>query len=378
MIDICIIGGGAAGMTAAICAKEKNPSLDVLIIEKKEQMGKKILASGNGKCNLTNIRCQNYRQTLAFFAHLGLLTRTDEEGRVYPYTEEARAVYTAMEKRIGILGIRTETSSQVLAVDKKEHFQIHTAKDCFEARKLLIACGGKAGPQFGTTGDGSKLAKQLGHHVTRLVPVLTAIDVKEDNRDLAGIRVKACVSLCRRGEIIAEETGELQFTKTGVSGICVFNLSRFLLLPQGKTIKDGFDDYRILIDFFPGKDNLTEVLLERSQMKGFEREHLLDFLVRGSIAERIYQLSKGDIKEMARLLRHFPLSPKGAKGWDYAQVTKGGVCLDEIDLTAMKSKMTKDLYFAGEVVDYDGPCGGYNLQYAFETGMLAGKEMANE
>ena len=189
MIDICIIGGGAAGMTAAICAKEKNPSLDVLIIEKKEQMGKKILASGNGKCNLTNIKCQNYRQTLAFFAHLGLLTRTDEEGRVYPYTEEARAVYTAMEKRIGILGIRTETSSQVLAVDKKEHFQIHTAKDCFEARKLLIACGGKAGPQFGTTGDGSKLAKQLGHHVTRLVPVLTAIDVKEDNRDLAGIRV---------------------------------------------------------------------------------------------------------------------------------------------------------------------------------------------
>ncbi|MEY8296553.1 MAG: aminoacetone oxidase family FAD-binding enzyme [Emergencia timonensis] len=378
MIDICIIGGGAAGMTAAICAKEKNPSLDVLIIEKKEQMGKKILASGNGKCNLTNIKCQNYRQTLAFFAHLGLLTRTDEEGRVYPYTEEARAVYTAMEKRIGILGIRTETSSQVLAVDKKEHFQIHTAKDCFEARKLLIACGGKAGPQFGTTGDGSKLAKQLGHHVTRLVPVLTAIDVKEDNRDLAGIRVKACVSLCHRGEIIAEETGELQFTKTGVSGICVFNLSRFLLLPQGKTIKDGFDDYRILIDFFPGKGNLTEVLLERSQMKGFEREHLLDFLVRGPIAERIYQLSKGDIKEMARLLRHFPLSPKGAKGWDYAQVTKGGVCLDEIDLTAMESKITKDLYFAGEVVDYDGPCGGYNLQYAFETGMLAGKEMANE
>ena len=378
MIDICIVGGGAAGMTAAICAKERNPALDILIIEKKEQMGKKILASGNGKCNLSNIRCQNFQETLAFFAHLGLLTRTDEEGRIYPYTEEARAVLMALKKRLEVLGIRTMVDSPVLSVDKEECFQIQTSKDCLQARKLLISCGGKAGPQFGTTGDGSKLAKQLGHHVNRLVPVLTAIDVKEDTSKMAGIRAKARVTLCYRSEPLAEEIGELQFTKTGVSGICVFNLSRFLLIPEGKTMKDGFEEYQILIDFFPDREDLLEVLTERSKMRGFEREHLLDFLVREPIAKYIYQLSKGDVKEMARLLRCFPLSPKGARGWDYAQVTKGGVSLDEIDLTAMKSRLVENLYFAGEVIDYDGPCGGYNLQNAFETGMLAGEEMANE
>lgn len=365
-------------MTAAICSKEKNPAMDVLIIEKKELMGKKLLASGNGKCNLSNIRCKNYQRTLCFFGRLGLMTRTDEEGRIYPYTEEARAVCRALEKRIQTLGIKTMTGCEVLSVEKKGHFEIRTAKDCLQSRKLLIACGGKAGPQFGTTGDGSRLAKKLGHHVTKLVPVLTAIDVKEDIKSLAGIRAKASVSLEYLGKRIAEERGELQFTKTGISGICVFNLSRFLLIPEGKTMADGFDDYRILIDFFPGKEDLREVLQERSEMDGFAGVHLLDFLVRDPIAEKIYQSANGDAGQMAELLRCFALSPKGAKGWDYAQVTKGGVNLDEIDMETMSSKFVEGLYFAGEVIDYDGPCGGYNLQNAFETGMLAGKEMANE
>lgn len=378
MIDIGIIGGGAAGMTAAICAKEKNPTLDVLIIEKKEQMGKKLLATGNGKCNLSNTSCGSYQKTLAFFAGLGLLTRTDEAGRIYPYTEEAKAVCQALEKRIRALGIRVMTGTEVLSVAERDGFALHTSKGNLQVRKLLVACGGKAGPQFGTTGDGYRIARSLGHKVDKLVPVLTAIDVVEDTQALAGIRAKAEVSLCYDGKVIASESGEVQFTKTGISGICVFNLSRFLLVPEGKTLRDGFDQYQILIDFFPGKDGLGEVLSHRRCQEGFDGKNLLDFLVREPIAEWIYESSKGDIDEMARLLRSFPLSPKGVRGWDFAQATKGGVSLQEIDMQTMESKLIKNLYFAGEVVDYDGPCGGYNLQNAFETGMRAGKEMADE
>lgn len=378
MIDICIAGGGAAGMCAAICAKEKNPKLEIVIVEKKEQMGKKLLATGNGKCNLSNIRCENYEQTLGFFAHLGLLTREDDEGRIYPYTEEARAVYRALEKRIQNLGIQVLTGTEVLEVEKKEFFEIRTAKKVLWARKLLIACGGKAGPQFGTTGDGYRIARSLGHQVGRLVPVLTAIEVDEPMESLAGIRTKADVSLIYDDKVLARESGEVQFTKTGISGICVFNLSRFLLIPEGKNLRDGFDGYQILIDLYPGKDDLTELLKERSRLADFQGKNLLDFLVKSPIAEKIYESSKGDIEEMARLLRGFPLSPRGVRGWDYAQATKGGVSLEEINMETMESRIIESLYFAGEVIDYDGPCGGYNLQNAFETGMLAGKEMAHE
>lgn len=376
MIDICIIGGGAAGMAAAICAKETDPSLDVLLLEKKNQLGKKILATGNGRCNLSNKECPGSGATQAFFHHLGLLTRTDSTGRMYPYTEEARAVQTALAGGLKRAGVRVETSAEVIAVDREgKHFRISLANGDFTARKVLIASGGKAGPVYGSTGDGFRFARRLGHRVTRLIPVLTAIEVKEDVGRLAGIRAKAAVSLEYGGEPLLKENGEVQFTGTGISGICVFNLSRYLLVPEGKTLADGFDDYRILIDFFPQWDDLEAFLRERQAM-GFSGSQLLQSLVRSPIAAWIEASSKGDLQQTARLLKAFPLSPRGVRGWDFAQVTKGGVCLDEIDPKTCQSRLVEGLYFAGEILDFDGPCGGYNLQHAWETGMLAGREMA--
>lgn len=377
MTDICIIGGGAAGMAAAISAKEANPRLRVLILEKKNQLGKKILASGNGKCNLSHVSCGGCQQTLEFFRHLGLITRTDAAGRIYPYTEEARAVRDALDQRIRALGVEVILDGEAAIVERGESggFVIHLGNRIVEARKLLLACGGKAGPSFGSTGDGFRFARGLGHRVNKLIPVLTAVDVEEDFSRLAGLRAKGAVTLTYRGKRLFREEGEIQFTRTGLSGICVFNLSRFLLLPEGKSLLDGFADYRIYIDFFPDRKEVRSLLADREK-EGLRNDKLLQFLVRKPIADMIGKAAGGDLEKTALLLKAFPCSPKSVKGWDFAQVTKGGVALEEICMETMESRIVRDLYFAGEIIDFDGPCGGYNLQNAWETGIRAGKEMA--
>ena len=209
MIDICIIGGGASGMTAAICAKEAAPGLRVLILEKKNQMGKKILATGNGRCNLSNQACPGAKTTLDFFQKLGLLTRTDGQGRIYPYTEEARAVRDALEQRIRELGVEIETSSEVSSVEAWEDgtFSVEMNNKILKAGRVLIACGGKAGSAFGSTGEGFRFARNLGHRVNKPIPVLTAVEVKEKMERFAGIRAKAAVRLDREGKTVFQEEG---------------------------------------------------------------------------------------------------------------------------------------------------------------------------
>ncbi len=362
-------------MTAAICAKEENPAKNILIIEKKNQLGRKISATGNGKCNLSNAACPNVGETLAFFERLGLLTRTDEAGRIYPYTEEGAAVREVLEQRIQDLGISVMTSSEVLSIEKKENFVIELKNKEIHAEKVLIACGGKAGSAFGSTGDGFRFAKKLGHRVNKPIPVLTAVDVKENLEKLSGIRAKGEVRLLYQKEEIFAEKGEVQFTKTGISGICVFNLSRYLLLPQGASFENGFDDYSIEIDFFPEREEM-ESILELRKAKGLKGRNLLQYLVRKPIAEMIYEQAGDDTAACSKALKAFALSPKGVKGWDFAQATKGGVALSEVSAKTLESMVTAGLYFAGEVLDYDGPCGGFNLQHAWESGMKAGREMA--
>ena len=378
MIDICIIGGGAAGLTAAITAKEANPDLKVLIVEKKNQVGKKILITGNGKCNITNVACKGYEETVRFFSGLGILTRVDKSGRVYPYTEEARAVRDALLTKARELGVEICLSSEAVSVSRQKNFLVDIGNRVLESRKVLIATGGKSAPQCGSTGDGYRFARAFGHKVNKLIPVLTAIEVKEDVKSLAGIRVKAAVALMYKDKEIFREEGEIQFTATGISGICVFNMSRFMLLPEGQKPDGGFDDYSIIIDFFPGEERLEEILRDRIR-SGFDGDRMLQFMVKKPFEEMIFRMCpEKDVAQVAHILRNFPLSPMGARGWNFAQVTKGGVALDQINPETMESIYIKDLYFAGEVLDYDGPCGGYNLQNAWETGAMAGRGMADE
>lgn len=377
MFDICIIGGGAAGMTAAISAAEENRNLSILVLEKMDKTGRKILASGNGKCNLSNLSCEKYRETESFFNHLGLVTRSDSEGRVYPYTEEAGAVVEALRDRMECCGVVCKTCSEVKSVEKEKDFRIVTEESSYMSRKVLIATGGKSGPQFGSTGDGYRLAKKLGHSVTKLVPVLTAVETEEDLSSLKGIRAKGEVSLEYKGECIFREKGEIQFTEKGISGICVFNLSRYLLIPEGCSFKDGFKDYTIKIDFIPEETDSIAFLENRLQTGNVSKENLLKYIVRQPVARLIQRKAGNSISEQGRLLKAYPLKPVNVRGWNFAQVTKGGVKLDEINMDTMESLICRNLYFAGEVIDSDGPCGGFNLQNAWETGIRAGKGMAN-
>lgn len=376
--DILIIGAGAAGMAAAVTAAEQAPGARILVLEKKEEPGKKILATGNGRCNLSNRNCPGFPEIRSFFRRLGVLTR-EEEGRVYPYTDDARDVRDALTDRMDRLGVKCITGAAVTGIRPQEPgkpFSVIWNGRETPADQVLLAAGGKAGPAFGTTGDGGKLAGSLGHRVTRLAPVLSAVETKENVSRAAGVRVPAEVTVWSSENAVFRERGELQITKYGISGIVVFNASRYLTIPEGKNLKNGFDDYTIRVDLAPDLDRarIHALLTEERNLRPGRPP--LRVLLRRNLADLLWEQAGGRVPEAAELLKNWELHPKGVKGWDFAQVTKGGVPENEVERATMQSVFVPGLYLAGEVLDYDGPCGGYNLQHAWETGIRAGRAMA--
>ena len=388
--DICIIGGGAAGLVAAIAAARKHPSFSVGIIEKMEAPGKKVAAAGNGRCNLSNVKSTDWEKTAAFFSSVGLLTRIDEEGKVYPYSEDGRDVVGCLVREALKLGVEIVTRRQVTGIehsanDKGSEFFLkavfnkpkayHTDgsdKDMIiTAKSLLIATGGKSKPKMGTSGDGFALAKKMGHSVNRLIPVLTGVETTEDMKslELSGVREKCVASLYKNDELIFSDQGEIQFADYGVSGIVIFDMSRFMNLDGGT--KEEFSAYRIEVDFMPDISYETVVkMIEDRSGDG----NLLCSWVKGPIANVIIDASSS-VSDIANGLKRFTLHPKNLKGWDMAQVTRGGIPLSEIDAETGESKLVPDLYFAGEIIDEDFQCGGFNLQHAWTTGIRAGESM---
>ena len=389
--DIAIVGGGPAGLTAAIEAKTSNPNAKVIILEKMEEPAKKLSATGNGRGNLSNKNCELLPTVIEFFSQCGIVTRADEAGRIYPYSEEAKAVSRALINRAINLGAEILTKSSVsnVEVDREGYFHIFIGEEKTEiiAKKILIAAGGKSFANYGSSGDGYTIARKLGHSVTPLVPALTAIEVKENIKDLKGVRAKVNVSLMEDGNVTLEEEGEIQFRDDSISGICVMNLSS--KLPVGG-FENRYENCRIMVNFVPDFSTvqLMGFIKQQANTSGLKISEVLETLVKKPIAARVIKdanldgskmastLEPAQMVQMANYLRNFILSPCGKKGWKEAQVTKGGVSLDEVNMGTMESKLIKGLYFAGEVLDYDGPCGGYNLHNAWITGMKAGKDMA--
>lgn len=391
MLDICIIGGGASGLAAAVCAAERYAGGKIRVLEKKEAPGKKLAATGNGKCNMTNIKCGGAEQTLKFFSSLGVLTKTDSQGRVYPYSNQAKDVVYALTRRLKTLGVKVETGSPVLELRQtKGGFEVACQGQTIAAKKVLLAAGGKAGPQFGTTGDGYVLARKLGHRVTRLAPVLTGIQIQEDFRQLKGIRAAAEVWLEKDGSRLAAEQGEVQFNEDGISGICVMNLSRKIKLDDGEAFAEGMKRYQLGIDFLPEmeQEEVKRLLWQRRGIPELTAADLLLSIVSRNLGERLIReagaepgekardLAPERIEQIGAILKSWKLPIRGTKGWQQAQCTSGGVVLAEVDGETMESLIVPGLYFSGEILDFDGPCGGYNLQYAWETGIKAGKAMA--
>lgn len=388
MFDVCVIGGGASGMAAAIAAAENNSSASVVLLEKNSKLGKKLLATGNGRCNLSNSEIINQREVSGFFERIGLLLRTEEQGRMYPYSGKALDVHKALIRHISTLGITVMTEFRVSKLTETfDGFIISSEKNgTIEARKVVLATGGKAAPQYGSTGDGYAILKTFGHETTRLAPGLTWLACKEYNDSLKGLRIKAKISLVLKKAILEEELGEIQFTRDGLSGICIFNLSNHVMLDHNI----DFSDYQLSIDFMPdySDDELRALIDKRSEIRNLDVKDLLlsivpeplglDILSRALMNDarslgKTADLSLLDKQRISIQLKNFCYTVSNAGGWKEAQITKGGVGRDQINPVTMESLIRPGLFIAGELLEYAGPCGGFNLHHAWRTGLAAGK-----
>lgn len=387
-----IIGAGAAGLTAAITAA-KNGS-DVTVLEHENKAGKKILVTGNGKCNLTN-KNMNYKKfygntefindvlksfdendTISFFKDMGLLTK-DKRGYIYPMSEQASTVLNILRDTAVNLGVKIKTNNSVEKIScSTTGFDIHMGI-VMHCDNLIVATGGMAAPKTGSTGSGYKLAESMGHHILKPRPALTALVCENNSLNKAsGVRVSAKISVLDNETIIGSDIGELQITDYGISGIPVFNISR---LTDAGTV--------ITIDFMPDieKDEIEKVirdLFEKrgtmpilSVMNGFLNDKLSIAILNSINLDKtlkVCMLTTEQIKLLVDSIKNYKVMVKSRRGFEYAQVTQGGIDTDEIDSKTMESKIVKNLYFAGEIIDIDGICGGYNLQFAWATGTMAG------
>lgn len=395
-MTIAIIGGGAAGLMAAVTAADAGAR--VLLFERQARVGRKLLATGNGRCNFTNLnagpahyhgedpdfvrpalKALDVSATLDVFRGLGLLTApADETGRVYPLSDSANSVLDVLRFALDRDNVELHAGAPVTAVRRqKTGFLVETADGRFPADKLIIACGGCAGSKLGGVSDGYALLQSLGHSRTPLHPALTQLNCDSPYpRALKGVRAPARITLTRNGAIIGENRGEVQFTEKGISGIAVFELSRLVSTGGGCTAS---------LDFLPdfSAEELTALFRQQAQARRtLPGEDLLTGALHNKLARTVCRaagiadtpcgaLSDAQLRRVTALCKAFPLPVTGTGGFDSAQVTAGGVRTSEFDPETLESRLVPGLYACGEVLDIDGDCGGYNLQWAWSSGHLA-------
>jgi len=414
--DVVIIGGGASGLAAAVELGMSSSRLDVLVIDRMPEPGRKIRATGSGRCNITNTGAAGFSRIMEFFRETGLVTRTYDNGLVYPYSESAADVAELLTSRAEALGIRFACGEEVLTVrtedagsDGRRFAVTSSFKDrdgehrvVTTAAHVILATGGKAGPGYGTTGDGYRMARELGHSIVTPVPALTSIECEEWSGDaepcgviLGGTRSQVSLSLYRDetqafGEDtkIFEERGELQFTRFGLSGICVFNMTRHMRYDRASG--GSLADFLVRVDLFPGAD-IREYIRDRQEgrFSGAAAGGLLRTLLKAPLAEYVLgragtdpemplsSLRAEDIEAIAVNVHGLSFSPSQIRGWKDAQVSMGGVSLDEIYEETCESKIVPGLYITGELADRDFPCGGFNLSNAWITGLAAADSIAS-
>ena len=398
MREIAIIGGGASGMAAAIRAAE-SPEHHITLLERQDRVGRKLLATGNGRCNLSNTAAApaHYHgadpaftapalaafppaRVLDFFASLGLLTREEYGGRVYPRSDYAASVLDVL--RFGLekpnVSLRTGVAVKSVARDG-QGFRLDWDGGGLRADKLIVACGGCAGAKLGGVSDGYALLSRLGHSRTALYPALTQLrTAPELPRTLKGVRVTAALSLLRGEHSLARTVDDVLFTDTGLSGTASFALSRFAARESGLTAA---------LDFFPELDAgelMAALRLRRGLWGDKPANQLLTGMVQSRLGQmlckaagisggdRLAELSDDVLAALAGLVKNLRLPVTGVSGFETAQVTAGGMQTAEFDPETMESRLLPGLYACGEVLDIDGDCGGYNLHWAWASGLLAG------
>ena len=428
--DVVIVGGGASGLAAAIELGMKAPALDVLVIEKMNEPGRKIRATGSGRCNISNTGAAGFNRIMGFFREIGLVTKAYGNGLVYPYSESAADVATLLTERAASLGVSFACGEELMSVKylpaslasdaapgSENIFMLESViKDRDGLRSIrthasfvILAMGGKAGPTYGTIGDGYRIARNLGHSVVTPVPALTGIECDEWDAGhkpcgitLGGTRSAGVVSLYKDPrEVFAEETkvfeeaGEIQFTKYGLSGICVFNMTRHMR--YDRRAGESLDMFLVKADLFPDGDIAAYI---RDRQKGsfadtpageilrtVLKEPLADYVMvsaddgpdengRNLWDRPLSSLNDEEVRAIADRVHSLEFHPAQIRGWNDAQVTMGGVSLDEINEATSESLLVKGLYITGELADRDFQCGGYNLSNAWVTGLAAADDIA--
>ncbi len=403
--DVCIVGAGAAGIISAITAARDGKS--VLLLEKLPKIAAKLKATGGGRCNLSNtldneqfmesfgksgrfmshaLELFDHKKLREFFRQIGVLTDTLDGFRIFPIGHSSQTVISALTTELEKVGANIKCSAKVTEISKNRDgdFEVYTDNECFIAKNIIISTGGRGYPKLGAEGDGYHMAEQFGHTIKKIHPAMMPLKCKEK-----------WVALCRSDTISnahiivdikkyrkLQAKGDLIFTKDGIRGPVVLDFSREIT-----PLLDKFDEVPILINMTKGmgqEDVIMHIKSRLSDPKHYTTLELVETLLPRSVAGAICDIAgadpdigfakqHGSIREkLIRMTAWTPLTITGHDGFDYAMITRGGVSLKEIDSKTLQSKLVEGLYFCGEVMDLDGPCGGYNLQWAFSSGYLAG------
>jgi len=408
MQHVLILGGGAAGLAAALAAAQVGARVTVL--DRNPRPGKKLLATGNGRCNLDNtgigpeqyftsdparllplLAAVDRADPLGWFRSLGLCTRTDEAGRVYPYSNQAADVLALLEHHLSRTGVELRCGCTVLTLSQNRSSgyavlfdNAESSTETLRADAVVCAMGGEAGPQFGTDGFGTRFAAQCGGRLAPLYPCLTALQVARPQKSLAGLRAKASASLLDdAGRVLAVENGEVQFTDYGLSGICIMQLSGRLAPGRGPKHP------AVELDLFPALDETALTALFAARPALLAEGSPADFwlgLLPAKLGRALWAAARlpetalnalpaASFAKLAHTAKHWRFEGLTPCGWKQAQTTGGGLALREVD-AHFQFKGCPGLYFVGETLDCTGTCGGFNLHWAFGSGIIAGQSAA--
>ena len=398
--DFIIIGGGAAGMAAAITAARNGQS--VVLLESNDRIGKKILVSGNGKCNIGNrhitlghfhsnnptfiqkaLAGNDYEYIETFFSSLGLSLTEGKDGQMFPLSLQASSVVSLLIHEAEQLGIEVITNCTVMGIQKVESFfTITTSKGAMKGTKILLSSGSSAAPQLGGNDAGWKLASDMGHHLIPPLPALVQLcsDAKWVEA-CAGVKTKGIARLYANDTYITEKRGDLLFTRYGISGLAILDISREVSRRLAE-----YEACDLYLDLFSdlSKAKLTNLLLSRIQpernltmnlwLHGVLNKKLIPIILEQSRCQAIDEkgLNRKKINRLVHTLKNLQLPIHGTKGWEGAEVSSGGIDTQEVDPKTMESNIVSGLYFAGEILDVDGDRGGFNFHWAWVSGIRAG------
>jgi len=405
--QVTVIGGGSSGLMAAINAARCGAA--VVLLERLDRVGKKLLATGNGRCNLSNADCSASRfhggdpafiaeilarfpveKTIDFFEKLGIACKTEDQGKIYPQSDQASAVLDVLRWELERLHVEVRTGCEVIRISPRSAGFVLSLADGKElgAGLVILAGGGRAGPQFGSDGSGLRLAHELGHRLIEPLAAIVALRLGADFlRRLKGVKFVGRAEVRCGDDVLRQEAGEILFSDNGVSGPPVLQLSRTAAVALRKKKAP-----RIVLDLFPQSslDELDAALANRFRLQGHKSlaMGLVGLLNKRLIPVVLAQAGVPDSsiacialpaqarQRLAALLKSWSFPVVGTQPWPQAQVTAGGIALDEVDPATLESRLVPGLYFCGEILDVDGDCGGFNLQWAWSSGFVAGRSAA--